>query len=322
MHRDKAAALSAFRPAPAGLSTRGDFFLKRLFVKTYSGKKPTAVFLSSVALLLVVSLIVSLNIYAKNPSQKAVAANKNAVSAASSGGANTSEDATGGVILPKKVCYLTFDDGPSDRTPEILTVLDNYGVKATFFVIGVGKLSLIPEIVSRGHTIGLHSDTHNYSAVYASDDAYFNDLAAVSDKVENITGKKPVLVRFPGGSDNIVSRICPGLMSRLTVSVREKGYQYVDWNIVANDTTPSLMQNIGGVRMTPPPTILQSVISGSTKSDGTDKEEICVLMHDAKNKYSTVDALSAIIENLLSRGYTLLPLDENSPVFHAAKLNN
>lgn len=298
--------------------------MKRLFIKIYADRKLTTVFLSLVALVLVVSLAVSLTVYYGSGGKNSVTANavsKNKNSNADEG-VDSSVNLPTGTLLPRKVCYLTFDDGPSNRTPEILDILDRYGVRATFFVIGVGKLSLIPDIVARGNAVGLHSDTHSYASVYASDEAYFNDLTAVSDKVQSIIGKRPTLIRFPGGSDNIVSRTCPGIMSRLTVSVREKGYQYVDWNVVANDTTPSLMQNIDGIRMTPPPVILQSVIDGSTKNDGTDKEQICVLMHDANNKHSTVEALPAVIENLLSRGYTLLPMDENSPVFHASKLNN
>ncbi len=226
------------------------------------------------------------------------------------------------IELPEKVCYLTFDDGPSQRTLEILDILDRYQVKASFFVVGTSNLSYVDDIHKRGHTVGLHTDTHVYSQIYSSDEAFMNDLNAVGGKVESILGFRPKIIRFPGGSDNAVSKICPGIMTRLTTTVVQNGYKYVDWNVVANDTTASLMQNINGQLMTPPNVIFDSVIRGSYMSDGTDKKQICVLMHDTGNKSSTVEALPAIIENLLQRGYAILPLNSDSPEFHAQRLNN
>ena len=300
--------------------------MKLFFAKIYTNHKLSTILLSAFALLLVISLAVSVSDIVKPWDQTHIkaSADKEVSSTAEKSSSTPSTNATSSTPtpLPEKVCYLTFDDGPSNRTPEILDILDRYNVKATFFVVGTSKLNYLPEIVRRGNSVGLHSDSHVYSNVYASDDSYYADLNAVSAKVEQIIGYKPKLIRFPGGSDNAVSKGCPGLMTRLTQSVRQNGYQYVDWNIVANDTTASMMQNINGHRMTPAPLIIQSVIGQSYHSDGTDREQICVLMHDAEAKYSTVEALPSIIENLLSRGYALLPLDLNSPEFHAAKLNN
>ncbi len=300
--------------------------MKLFFAKIYTNHKLSTALLSAFALMLVISLAISVSDVVK-PQRSApvrTSADKGNVSSAAKepNDAQSSAVSSTPAPLPEKVCYLTFDDGPSNRTPEILDILDRYNVKATFFVVGTSKLNYLPEIVRRGNSVGLHSDSHVYSNVYASDDAYYADLDAVSAKVEQIIGYKPKLIRFPGGSDNAVSKGCPGLMTRLTQSVRQNGYQYVDWNIVANDTTASMMQNINGHRMTPAPVIIQSVIGQSYHSDGTDRERICVLMHDAEAKYSTVEALPSIIENLLSRGYALLPMDLNSPEFHAAKLNN
>lgn len=307
------------------MNSKGDI-MKLFFAKIYTNHKLSTILLSAFALLLVISLAVSVSDIVKPWDQTHIkaSADKEVSSTAEKSSSTPSTNASSSTPtpLPEKVCYLTFDDGPSNRTPEILDILDRYNVKATFFVVGTSKLNYLPEIVRRGNSVGLHSDSHVYSNVYASDDSYYADLNAVSAKVEQIIGYKPKLIRFPGGSDNAVSKGCPGLMTRLTQSVRQNGYQYVDWNIVANDTTASMMQNINGHRMTPAPLIIQSVIGQSYHSDGTDREQICVLMHDAEAKYSTVEALPSIIENLLSRGYALLPLDLNSPEFHAAKLNN
>ena len=76
-------------------------------------------------------------------------------------------------VKPKeKVAYLTFDDGPSNLTLPLLDVLDRYGVKATFFLVGkTGEedRKAMREIVQRGHAIGVHSYSHDYQKIYASD---------------------------------------------------------------------------------------------------------------------------------------------------------
>ena len=102
----------------------------------------------------------------------------------------------------EKVIYLTFDDGPSENTKKILDVLDKYNAKATFFVTGNGKKynKYIKEAHDRGHTIGLHTYTHNYKQVYSSVNAYFEDLDKVGQMVKEQIGYVPHYIRFPGGS--------------------------------------------------------------------------------------------------------------------------
>ncbi len=143
----------------------------------------------------------------------------------------------------EKVCYLTFDDGPSKNTPLILDILKNYNAKATFFVINSADIGYIQRIHDEGHTVGLHTASHNYAQLYSSTDAYFNDLKQISDKVESIIGIRPTVMRFPGGSSNKVSaKYCKGIMTQLVTLVQEKGYSYFDWNISSGDadsTTPS-----------------------------------------------------------------------------------
>ena len=133
----------------------------------------------------------------------------------------------------RKVVYLTFDDGPSAHTDKILEILNKYNARATFFVTGNNRKhnDVLKRIVDQGSVVALHTYTHNYAEVYASEEAYFKDLQKISDMVKEATGVESKLIRFPGGSSNTVSRqYCPGLMTKLTKAVQEKGYQYFDWN--------------------------------------------------------------------------------------------
>ncbi len=198
-----------------------------------------------------------------------------------------------------KVCYLTFDDGPSDRTLEILNILDKYDAKATFFVLGNGKLEYLPKIVEKGHKIGLHSNTHKYNEIYKSTDAYFNDLQAVSDKVYNACGIRTKIMRFPGGSSNLISKkACKGIMTRLTSQVKIKGYAYFDWNIDSGDAASK--------------DITAATITANVLNSAAKKTSICVLMHDISSKTATVEALPEILDGLKAMGYRFEVLNENS----------
>ena len=203
----------------------------------------------------------------------------------------------------KKVCYLTFDDGPSENTLQILNILNKYNAKATFFVVGTAKLEYINNIIAQGSKVGIHCNSHTYSSVYASDTAYFNDLAAISAKIEKQTGVKPDVIRFPGGSSNTVSRkYCRGIMTRITKSVQEKGYQYFDWNVDSGD---ALSKKLSADQL------VNRVVN---QAKGINS--ICVLMHDTNAKKNTVAALPTIIERLKSMGYTFEVLSNDVSGFH------
>ena len=198
------------------------------------------------------------------------------------------------------VIYLTFDDGPSatGSTRKILNILKEEGVKATFFVTGTGNLDLIRDEYSDGHTVALHTNTHNYSYVYSSIDNYFSDLNAIEDKVYNIIGIRPKIIRFPGGSSNTVSnRYNQGIMNILVKEVVNRGYNYFDWNVSSGDA--------GGC-------ITSSCVYNNT-INGLSKNRInIVLMHDIK--MFTADALKDIIVYAKANGYTFSSIDENTPV--------
>lgn len=199
-----------------------------------------------------------------------------------------------------KVCYLTFDDGPCENTLAILDILARYNAKATFFVKGNSKcIDYVKNIKDAGHAVGLHTYTHVYEQLYASDAAYFNDLNAVSAAVEQRIGNVK-LVRFPGGSSNVVSKKhCPGIMTRLTKSVPEAGYAYFDWNVDSGDAAGYNSEKI-----------IEAVLSQASKKSGA----ICVLMHDIKT--STTQALPSVIEGLIQQGYYFDALSHDSYGFH------
>ena len=200
-----------------------------------------------------------------------------------------------------KVVYLTFDDGPSIYTNDILNTLDKYNVKATFFVTCSGDINgLAKKILDKGHTLALHTCTHKYSNIYSSEDAYFNDLNEISTRVENITGYKSKYIRFPGGSSNTVSRFNRGIMTRLTKKVQENGYKYYDWNIDSNDAAGANKNQV-----------YSNVIGALKNSNRTTN---MVLMHDTKS--STKDALDNIIKDALDMGYTFSNINDYTSEIH------
>ena len=203
--------------------------------------------------------------------------------------------------------YLTFDDGPKDGTTNIiLDILKQEGIKATFFVTNSGPDELIKREYDEGHTVALHTSSHDYSTVYSSDDNYFNDLKSVFDRVKRITGQNSTYIRFPGGSSNTVSRkYSIGIMSRLTDAVQKKGFKYYDWNLSSGDAEPGHHEK---------DEIYHNVV------DNLSKDRVnMVLMHDIKPY--TRDALEAIIKYCKENGYTLEKIDENTEMV-TQKVNN
>ena len=196
-----------------------------------------------------------------------------------------------------KTVYLTFDDGPGKYTESLLNTLDRYDVKVTFFVVDTGYMHLLPRMAEAGHTVAMHSETHTYNKIYASENAFFNDLYAIQSRILEYTGKLSKILRFPGGSSNGVSRFNPGIMTRLTKKLKEMGYRYFDWNVDSNDA--------GGTRTSSG--VYSNVINGIKRNQNS-----IVLQHDIKG-YS-VEAVDDIIIWGLKNGYTFKALDMDSPV--------
>ncbi len=198
--------------------------------------------------------------------------------------------------------YLTFDDGPSIYTGEILDILAQYNVKATFFVTGKRKeayADMYRRIVEEGHTLGMHSYSHEYSNIYASVENFRKDLERLNSLLYNETGVISRFYRFPGGSSNQVSQTD---IRELTDYLEAMEITYFDWNISAGDATsaPVSSEYIVDRVITEIPRFTDSV----------------VLLHDAAGKRSTVDALPMLIEKIraLEEETEILPITEETPL--------
>lgn len=206
----------------------------------------------------------------------------------------------------EKIVYLTLDDGPSVNTQKVLDILDKYNCKATFFVTNINPeyKDLIKKAYDAGHTIGLHTYSHDYAKLYASEDAYFDDLIKIGEVVKEQIGYVPAFIRFPGGASNGISKkYCKGIMSKLTQDVVAKGYQYYDWNCSSGDggncDTATLVANATSVSY----------------------NNIMLLSHDSNGKETTVEALPQIIEHYQAQGYVFKAIDTESFAAHH-KTNN
>lgn len=200
--------------------------------------------------------------------------------------------------------YLTFDDGPSIYTNDILDILDSYNVKATFFVVGkegTNAEEALQRIVDEGHTLGMHSYSHKYKELYESMDSFAQDFARIRDSIYQVTGVESVCYRFPGGSSNTISEID---MHDFIDYLDSQGVEYYDWNVSSGD---------GGSMKLSTDTLLENC----TKDIDT-RDTSIILLHDSAEKPTTVEALPDIIENILARPDTvILPITENTrPIHH------
>ena len=206
------------------------------------------------------------------------------------------------VVPGGKVIYLTFDDGPGPYTQKLLDILNQYNAKATFFVVNTGNNmnSLLNAIVDGGHGLGIHSVTHKYEEIYASEEAFFNDLYGMQEIIKKYTGVTTTLMRFPGGSSNTVSKkYCVGIMSKLVQAVTDQGFQYFDWNVDSNDA--------GGAKTADE--VFQNVINRIGN-----RNHAVVLQHDL-HKFS-VEAVEKILIWGIQNGYSFQALTPNSPICH------
>lgn len=206
------------------------------------------------------------------------------------------------VIATGKTIYLTFDDGPYKYTEKLLDVLDEYEVKATFFVTNQypSYIGLIGEEARRGHTVAVHTYTHEYSDIYSGKDAYYADLNKMNDIIQQQTGSRTNMFRFPGGSSNGVSKkYCTGIMTELTKSLPADGYYYYDWNVSSGDAGETIETD----------QVVANVIAGCEGRDAS-----VVLQHDIKE--FSVDAVEEILKWGLSNGYTFEKLTPASPGAH------
>lgn len=215
----------------------------------------------------------------------------------------------GETVLPEAAhkVYLTFDDGPSKYTEDILDILDAYDVKATFFVLGKENeysVSMLREIAKRGHTIGMHSYSHRYADIYRSVEAFSEDFYRIYSYILDNTGVQSVYYRFPGGSSNTISDID---MQVFADFLAEREVEYYDWNLSSGDGGSVLLD-------------VDTLVRNSTENILQHGTSI-ILMHDAASRSTTVEALPQIIENILAMEDTvILPItEETTPVHHIHK---
>ena len=209
--------------------------------------------------------------------------------------------------LPEKWVCLTFDDGPSKTTPEVLAALDAAGVHGTFFVVATGYnekyLPLLTQAAAAGHQIALHSASHEYSDIYRSSAAYWKDIALLKERIAPYVDTENIrYLRFPGGSTNTVSRRYGGrgLMQQLKEEVTAKGYAYVDWNVCAEDA-------VGGKPSAG--TIFRNIVR-----ETGEQTQCIVLMHDSATTRTTAEALPDIIQWYKDNGFAFLTVEQAVPL--------
>ena len=200
------------------------------------------------------------------------------------------------------VVYLTFNNGPSASiTPKILDVLKEEGIKATFFILNYSDSEeyIIKRIVNEGHSIAILGYSNNYKEIYASEQAYIDNISKLREKIKNSTGVDTTITRFPGGSGNIVSKFNPEIMTILSKKVLESGYTYFDWNITSQDSNSETSSE----------QIYQNVTNELKKSRSN-----VVLMHDFSGNTKTVDSLKNIIQFGKNNGYVFDKITKTTPM--------
>ncbi|WP_163950127.1 polysaccharide deacetylase family protein [Paenibacillus sp. SYP-B3998] len=205
-----------------------------------------------------------------------------------------------------KVAYLTFDDGPSQSTKKILSILKSFRIPATFFVVGSDTSegrALYKQMVAEGHTLGNHTYSHDYSTIYKSVEAFRKDVRKLDKLLEDTVGYRPDILRFPGGSNNHLSWRPGGkrIMSKVTKAMIEDGYQFFDWNVSSTDAAAPVQNK---------DMIIDAVLSASRG-----KQSIIVLMHDNTFKTTTVEALPTMIKRLQAAGFRFEKLTKSAFTF-------
>lgn len=206
-------------------------------------------------------------------------------------------------VKEKKIVYLTFDDGPSEYTGEILDILDQFQVKASFFVVGKtdeNSIEMYQRIVKEGHTLGIHSYSHQYKSIYSSTKSFETDFTKLQNYLYDVTGVITNIYRFPGGSSNEVST---GDMTEFIKYLNDQNITYFDWNVTNGDATGE---------------ILTAQELADNAINGVKQHSVSmVLMHDSSTKINTVKSLPILIRELKAKGYEILPIQSDTvPIQH------
>lgn len=195
----------------------------------------------------------------------------------------------------KKIIYLTFDDGPSTITNKVLDILKENDVKATFFVIGNqidGFEDVMKRIRDEGHSIGLHTYTHNFKRIYRNRNTFIDEMFQSRDKIREVTGLSPNIIRFPGGSQK---RLTKGFLDEL----HNLNFKIYDWNM---ETADGLNPRVS------PYKLYKEATEGC--------ENLCdiiLLLHCDYMHKNTCTALPKIIKYYKDAGYDFKIITEDTP---------
>lgn len=195
----------------------------------------------------------------------------------------------------ERICYLTFDDGPSENTEIILDILKENEIKATFFVVGESlteeRKAIMERIIEEGHAIGMHANVHNYEKLYASLESFLADYDALYEQLKTTYGIETALYRFPGGS----ACICLNGNGKTYVQeMAKRGFSCFDWNISGEDSVGS-------------PTV--SSIQRNVLTKGLECRRAYVLLHDSNVADQTAAALPEIIKEFREEGFVFESLE-------------
>lgn len=203
-------------------------------------------------------------------------------------------------VPEKKKVYLTFDDGPGSQTEEILDILKENEIKATFFVTGKAgdeAEKIYKKIVKDGHTLGMHSYSHIYDEIYETKESFSKDFKKLYNYLHDVTGYEPQWYRFPGGSTSEHIQLP---LETFTGVLESKNVRYMDWNVISPDiSNPSAKK--------------EQIVSGIAESVSQFDTSV-VLLYDSVDRPTTLKALPLIIEKLKKENYELLPLDDDTPL--------
>lgn len=207
-------------------------------------------------------------------------------------------------IEEKKTAYITFDDGPSRVTNQILDVLKEEEIKATFFIISVNmnedKIKYLTRMAEEGHFIGIHTYSHDYKEIYQSVEAYLTDFYKVYQFLDETMGIKSTAFRFPWGSINQYNK---KIRDELISEMERRGFSYYDWNVNAGDSTGSPSA---------------AAIKKNILKDVDKYQNPVILMHDSSINGNTAKILPEIIKEIKEKGYTFDTL-ANREAFHFNK---
>jgi peptidoglycan/xylan/chitin deacetylase (PgdA/CDA1 family) len=189
----------------------------------------------------------------------------------------------------QKIAYITIDDCPTKYSNAILDTLKDLGVKATFFVNGrdgEDNAAIYNRMFDEGHQVANHSYTHIYNKIYASTDAFMEEVHQLEDLIYSLTGEQmSKVLRFPGGSNNATASAA--VLQGITSTLKSEGYNYVDWNCISGDGESN--------------SLTSEQVATTTLSYALSNNSSVILFH---SKEATAGALPTIVNTLKQNGYT------------------